>query len=200
MLIEFNKVQKFLDLAKDALRLDSFVSNAQGRRVQRGQVYRCNFGIGVGSEMQKDRPSVIVQLNSLNYTSGNTIVIPITHDTGTMPCMVPITTVYESDGTTVRLDGQANTSNIACISKARLGDYVATLSGADMKAIDKALAMTAGLLPHYTDLQNKLNDKISYISRLKAERNAAQDSLEQICKKLGVSNAESAIAKLEEKG
>lgn len=200
MLIEFNKVQKFLDWAKDALRLDSFVSNAQSRRVQRGQVYRCNFGIGVGSEMQKDRPAVIVQLNSLNYTSGNTIVIPITHDTGTMPCMVPITTVYESDGTTVRLDGQANTSNIACISKARLGDYVATLSGADMKAIDKALAMTAGLLPHYTDLQNKLNDKISYISRLKAERNAAQDSLEQICKKLGVSDAESAIAKLEEKG
>lgn len=200
MLIEFNKVQKFLDWAKDALRLDGFVSNAQGRRVQRGQVYRCNFGIGVGSEMQKDRPAVIVQLNSLNYTSGNTIVIPITHDTGTMPCMVPITTVYESDGTTVRLDGQANTSNIACISKARLGDYVATLSGADMKAIDKALAMTAGLLPHYTDLQNKLNDKISYISRLKAERNAAQDSLEQICKKLGVSDAESAIAKLEEKG
>lgn len=200
MLIEFNKVQKFLDWAKDALRLDSFVSNAQGRRVQRGQVYRCNFGIGVGSEMQKDRPAVIVQLNSLNYTSGNTIVIPITHDTGTMPCMVPITTVYESDGTTVRLDGQANTSNIACISKARLGDYVATLSGADMKAIDKALAMTAGLLPYYTDLQNKLNDKISYISRLKAERNAAQDSLEQICKKLGVSDAESAIAKLEEKG
>lgn len=200
MLIEFNKVQKFLDWAKDALRLDSFVSNAQGRRVQRGQVYRCNFGIGVGSEMQKDRPAVIVQLNSLNYTSGNTIVIPITHDTGTMPCMVPITTVYESDGTTVRLDGQANTSNIACISKARLGDYVATLSGADMKAIDKALAMTAGLLPHYADLQNKLNDKISYISRLKAERNAAQDSLEQICKKLGVSDAESAIAKLEEKG
>ena len=200
MLIEFNKVQKFLDWAKDALRLDSFVSNAQGSRVQRGQVYRCNFGIGVGSEMQKDRPAVIVQLNSLNYTSGNTIVIPITHDTGTMPCMVPITTVYESDGTTVRLDGQANTSNIACISKARLGDYVATLSGADMKAIDKALAMTAGLLPHYTDLQNKLNDKISYISRLKAERNAAQDSLEQICKKLGVSDAESAIAKLEEKG
>ena len=200
MLIEFNKVQKFLDWAKDALRLDSFVSNAQGRRVQRGQVYRCNFGIGVGSEMQKDRPAVIVQLNSLNYTSGNTIVIPITHDTGTMPCMVPITTVYESDGTTVRLDGQANTSNIACISKARLGDYVATLSGADMKAIDKALAMTAGLLPYYTDLQNKLNDKISYISRLKAERNAAQDSLEQICKKLGVSDAERAIAKLEEKG
>ena len=66
--------------------------------------------------------------------------------------------------------------------------------------IDKSLAMTTGLLPHYTDLQHKLNDKISYISRLKAERNAAQDSLEQICKKLGVSDAESAIAKLEEKG
>lgn len=200
MLIEYIKIQKFLDWAKDALRLDSNTVNARSRQVRRGQVYRCNFGVGVGSEMQKDRPAVIVQLNSLNQTSGNTIVIPITHDTSTLPCMVPVTPVYESDGITVKLDGQANTSNIVCISKARLGDYVATLSSSDMKAIDNALAMTTGLLPHYTELQSKLNDKITYIARLKAERNAAQDTLSEIYKTLGVNDAKSAIAKLQEKG
>ena len=200
MNIEFSKIQRFLDWVKDALRLDNIVSNAQGRKVHRGQVYRCNFGIGVGSEMQKDRPAVIVQMNSLNYTSGNTIVVPITHDNSTIPCMVPITTIYESDGITVKLDGQANTSNIVCISKARLGDYVATLSSADMKAIDNALAMTTGLLPHYATLESKLNDKMNYIEKLKTDRNAAQDDLKQICKLLGVSDVKDAIAKLQEKG
>ena len=150
--------------------------------------------------MQKDRPAVIVQIDSANRTSGNTIVVPITHDTSTFPCMVPITPVYESDGVTLKLDGQANTSNIACISKARLGNHIATLSNAEMKQIDKALAMSTGLLVHYTALESKLNDKINYISKLKTDRNAAQDDLKEICKLLGVSDAKEAIAKLQEKG
>ena len=199
MLIEYVNIQKFLDWVREALKLNNNVNRARSRQIRRGQVYRCNFGVGVGSEMQKDRPAVIVQLNSLNHTSGNTIVIPITHDTSTLPCMVPITPVYENDGITVKLDGQANASNIVCVSKARLGDLVTTLSAGDMKAIDNALALTTGLLPHYTDLQSKLNDKLAYISRIKTERNTAQDNLSEICKLLGVSDVESAIAKLQEK-
>ena len=200
MLIDHIKIQKILDWVKDALRLDANVANARNRHVRRGEVYRCNFGDGVGSEMQKDRPAVIVQIDSANRTSGNTIVVPITHDTSTFPCMVPITPVYESDGVTLKLDGQANTSNIACISKARLGNHIATLSNAEMKQIDKALAMSTGLLVHYTALESKLNDKINYITKLKTDRNAAQDDLKEICKLLGVSDAKEAIAKLQEKG
>lgn len=188
MLIEHIKIQGFLDWVKDALRLDNNVNNARSRIIHRGQVYRCNFGVGVGSEMQKERPAVVVQFDSLNFTSGNTIVIPITHDNSTLPCMVPITTIYEADGTTIKLDGQANTSNIACISKARLGDYVEKLSRADMKKIDGALAMTTGLLPRYKELQKKLNDKETYISKLKEERNIAQDSLSEILELLGANN------------
>ena len=200
MLIDHIKIQKILDWVKDALRLDANVGSARNRHVRRGEVYRCNFGVGVGSEMQKDRPAVIVQIDSANRTSGNTIVVPITHDTSTFPCMVPITPVYESDGVTLKLDGQANTSNIACISKARLGNHIATLSNAEMKQIDKALAMSTGLLVHYTALESKLNDRINYITKLKTDRNAAQDDLKEICKLLGVSDAKEAIAKLQEKG
>lgn len=200
MLIDHIKIQKILDWVKDALRLDANVGSARNRHVRRGEVYRCNFGVGVGSEMQKDRPAVIVQIDSANRTSGNTIVVPITHDTSTFPCMVPITPVYESDGVTLKLDGQANTSNVACISKARLGNHIATLSNAEMKQIDKALAMSTGLLVHYTALESKLNDKMNYITKLKTDRNAAQDDLKEICKLLGVSDAKEAIAKLQEKG
>ena len=200
MFIDHIKIQKILDWVKDALRLDANVVNARSRHVRRGEVYRCNFGVGVGSEMQKDRPAVIVQIDSFNRTSGNTIVVPITHDTSTLPCMVPITPVYESDGVTLKLDGQANTSNVVCISKARLGNHIATLSNADMKQIDKALAMSTGLLTHYSALESKLNDKMNYITKLKTDRNAAQDDLKQICKLLGVSDAKEAIAKLQEKG
>ena len=200
MLIDHIKIQKILDWVKDALRLDANVGSARNRHVRRGEVYRCNFGVGVGSEMQKDRPAVIVQIDSANRTSGNTIVVPITHDTSTFPCMVPITPVYESDGVTLKLDGQANTSNVACISKARLGNHIATLSNAEMRQIDKALAMSTGLLVHYTTLESKLNDKMNYITKLKTDRNAAQDDLKEICKLLGVSDAKEAIVKLQEKG
>ena len=192
MLIEHIKIQWILDWVKDALRLDNNVDNARARTIFRGQVYRCNFGVGVGSEMQKERPAVIVQFNSLNHTSGNTIVIPITHDTSTLPCLVPITPIYEDDGTTVKLDGQANTSNIVCVSKARLGDYVARLSKADMRRIDTALAKTTGLLSQYEAIQKKLEDKETYILRLKKERNTAQDSLSEVFKLLGTNDIEGA--------
>lgn len=180
MNIPISKVQQFLDWLKIKLYLDSSALNASKRMVKRGQVYRCNFGVGIGSEMQKDRPAIIIQNDIGNMKSSNTIVIPITHNTNTLPCMAPITSQYEADGVTLKLDGQANTSNIMCVSKARIGNYICDLSPSDMKAVDEALAKTAGLMVYYSDLSKKLNDKVSYISRIRQERNIAQDSLSEI--------------------
>lgn len=59
--------------------------------IKRGPVYRCNFGCGIGNEMQKERPALIIQNNIANLRSGNTIVIPITHDNSTLPCVASIT-------------------------------------------------------------------------------------------------------------
>ena len=180
MNIDLNKVQRFLDWLKTQLYLDTLVVNASRRVVKRGQVYRCNFGMGIGSEMQKERPAVIVQNSIGNLKSGNTIVIPITHDTSTLPCVAVITTQYEADGTTTKLDGQANASNIMCVSKSRLGTYICDLPASDMKKVDEALAKTMGLIGYYADLNKKLSDKLTYISKIKAERNTAQDTLKEI--------------------
>ncbi len=116
--------------------------------------------------MQKERPALIVQNNIANSRSGNTIVIPITHDNSTLPCVASITPQIDSMCTTI-LDGHANTSNVMCVSKARLKDYICSLPMTDMKKIDKAIAKTVGLFSYYLDLKNRLNNKLNYIPKIK---------------------------------
>ena len=185
MKVELGKVQKMLEWLKTKLYLDSIAQNARSRAIKRGQVYRCDFGCGIGSEMQKERPAVIVQNDVANSRSGNTIVIPITHDTSTLPCVANITPQTDSKGNII-LDGQANTSNMMCVSKARLGDLVGSLSKTDMKKIDEAIAKTVGLMGYYSNLNKQLVDKLEYISRIKEERNKAQDELADLRKILNL--------------
>jgi mRNA interferase MazF len=140
--------------------------------------------------MQKERPAVTIQNDVGNNRSGNTIVIPITHDTSTLPCVANITTQTGTDGNII-LDGQANASNIMCVSKARLGDLVGTLPKSDMKRIDEAIAKTVDLMGYYSDLKQRLDDKLEYISKIKTERNLAQDELAELREGLGLSEDES---------
>lgn len=190
MKIELGQVQKMLEWLKTKLYLDSISQNARSRAIKRGQVYRCNFGCGIGSEMQKERPAVVIQNDVGNNRSGNTIVIPITHDTSTLPCVADITPLTDATGNVI-LDGQANVSNMMCVSKARLGDLVGSLSKADMKKIDEAIAKTVDLMGYYSDLTKRLNDKLEYISKIKEERNQAQDELNELRKTLELSQDES---------
>jgi len=185
MNVDLGRVQKILEWVKTQIFLDETSSNAKTRLVKRGQVYRCNFGCGIGSEMQKDRPAVVIQNDPNNRSSGNTIVIPITHDSSKMSCMAPITTQYDSNGVVI-LDGQANTSNLMCVSKARLGNYICDLPACDMKVIDEALAKTVDLMKHYANIKSKYKDKLQYIEKVKKERNTAQDELSAIRTELGI--------------
>lgn len=177
--ISLTVVQNVLSWIKTKLFLIKIEPNAKNRTVKRGQVYSCNFGVGIGSEMQKERPCVIVQNDIANLKSPNTIVVPITHDTSTLPCMAPITEKHDPNGNKI-LDGQANTSNVICVSKARLGNYICDLSNDDLKNVERALARSIDLIQHYSSLEHKLEDKLKYIERIKNERNTAQDKLIQI--------------------
>lgn len=101
---------------------------------------------------KKDQHSLFKN-NVANSRSGNTIVIPIIHDNSTLPCVANITPQTDSMGITI-LDDQAITSNIMCVSKARLKDYICSLPMTDMKKIDKAIAKTVDLFSYYLDLTN----------------------------------------------
>ena len=188
--IDLFRTQQYLDWLKEMLYLNTTANAAKTRRVYRGQVYRCKFGLGIGSEESKERPCVILQYDSANRTSPNTLVAPITHSTSTLPIVVPVTPQTDSSGKII-LDGNVLLGNITCVSKARLGNFITTLPPAEMDAVDKAISMSLGISPHYQTLQNKYNDKLQYIEKLKEIRESLksdlkskQDSLDQVTRLL----------------
>ncbi len=176
MNIDLTKAQQYLEWLKDKLYLNAIAPNSKGRIVTRGQVYRCKFGVGIGSEECKERPCVILQYDSANKSSPNTIVAPITHTTSRLPIVVPITAQTDASGKTI-LDGNVLLGNITCISKARLGDYITDLSAQEMKAVDKAISLSLDINHHYVTLQNMYDDKLEYIEKLKNSRTQMQAEL-----------------------
>jgi len=176
MNINLTKTQQHIEWLKDKLYLNAISTTAKNRTVYRGQVYHCNLGIGIGSEECKERPCLILQYDSANKTSPNTIVAPITHTTSTLPIVIPITPKTDPLGKTI-LDDNVLLGNITCISKARLGDFIVELSTSEMKAVDKAISLSLDINHYYTTLQNMYDDKLKYIEKLKANRTQLQNAL-----------------------
>ncbi len=177
MNIDLTKTQQYLEWFKNKLYLNAIAPSAKNRIIYRGQVYRCNLGVGIGSEECKERPCVILQYNSANRTSPNTLIAPITHTTSTLPVVVPITDKKDSSGKLI-LDGNVLLGNITCVSKARLGDHITDLSADEMKAIDKAISFSLDINHYYQTLQNMYDDKIQYIEKLKLNRSLLQADLD----------------------
>lgn len=176
MNIDLTKTQQYLEWFKNKLYLNAIAPTAKNRIIYRGQVYRCNLGIGVGSEECKERPCVILQYNSANRTSPNTVVAPITHTTSALPIVVPIAEKKDSSGKLI-LDGNVLLGNITCVSKARLGDYITDLTADEMRAVDKAIFISLDTNHYYQTLQNMYNDKLQYIEKLKSNRSSLQADL-----------------------
>jgi len=164
--ISLSKVQHLLEWNKTQIYLDSISEKAKNRIVRRGEIYECNFGIGIGSEMQKDRPCLIIQGNVGNINSSNVIVAPITHTDKPIPSMAHIETKFDDNGNVI-LDGQVNLSNIQTVSKARLGNYITNLSNKDMKAVDHSLYVSLGLIKNIKQYEEKINNLNNYIKKLK---------------------------------
>lgn len=184
MKVELDKVQELLEWTKTKIFLNTKVEQANKRYVKRGQVYNCYCGIGVGNEIQKLRPCIVLQNNIGNAKSGNVIVAPITHTYKDIPGIIKITTQYNKDGN-ILLDGYVNTTNILCVSKARLENYITTLSSTEIKEIDIAIAISLDLMHYYAKLKKNLEDKMNYIQKIKNQRNLAQDQINEL---LDISN------------
>lgn len=184
---EMEKIQNILDWIKEQIFLDSISNKAKNRKVKRGEIYHCNFGFGIGSEIQKERPCVIIQNDIRNFNSGTVIVAPITHTSKKLPCMAQIQAQYNDDGS-ILVDGYVNLSHIQTVSKARLGDYITKLPNSDIKKINCSIYDTVGLMPDIKDYERKLNDKLAFIEKIKSERNKAQDELNIVYKLTNTKN------------
>lgn len=181
MSVEITNAQQFISWMNTKSRLNAIAPNAAKRFVKRGQVFWCHFGLNIGSEMSKTtpRPAVVVSNFMTNKNSSNVIVVPITHNQNQLPYLVPITPITDSNGNVI-LDGQADTADIVCVSKARLGDQIATLSSVQMRDIDKSIAISLELIHYYTDEKDKYTKLSQYATQVKEDRNKAQDLLEQL--------------------
>lgn len=179
MEVKLDRVQLYLDWLKTKLFLDHQAENASRRKVKRGNVYRCYLGRGVGSEEEKERPCVVLQGFDGNMNSPNTIVAPITHTSSTLDVVIPITTQYNQDGSTL-LDGNVLLGNIVTVSKARLGDYVATLTTSEMKQVDIGIAKSLDIWKDVVKLENIINDKNVYIGKLIEQRDNLQRHIDEL--------------------
>ena len=192
MNIEISRVQRILDWVKTQIYLDASADNARNRVIKRGQVYYCNFGYGIGSEMQKERPAVILQIDAANKRSGNTIVVPITHDEPILPCMAKISDYYDGNGNVV-LNGSINTSNIMCVSKARLGDFICNLNSNDLNVLERTVLYSIGLEQTFSKLEFKIEDRNQQVEEMSDYLEKLQEELSTIRFKLGISEGESII-------
>lgn len=192
-MIPLEKATAYISWIKEKLELDDLAESVKDMAVYRGQVYWCKFGMGVGYEIQKRRPAVILQCNLTNKRNGNTIVVPITHNASTRISMVEIAPRYDESGALL-LDGRADATQVMRISKARVGDYICDLTPEELKLIDAAVARELDLMHHYVDIKKKLIDKTNYAERVVKERNKAQDEIKEIKNILGLSDTSDLIS------
>ncbi len=149
---ELQWLEKKLEIK--ALRL----TNGQRIAVRRGEVYGCDFGYNIGSELRGYHPCVIVENDATSATRRSICVAPITHASQRqhMPAsLVPITRQIDANGN-LMIEGYADVAGIRAVSKARLTRKKAVLPPADMLQIDKAIASITDIYGHYKALEKKL--------------------------------------------
>jgi mRNA interferase MazF len=105
---------------------------------KRGEVWWVNFDPGIGTEVQKMRPAVIVSNNSANTYLTRVQVVPFTSNT---------INVYPSE-CVVSLKGKlckAMSDQIKTVSTERCTTRIGSLSLLDMQAVEMVIKLQLGL-------------------------------------------------------
>ena len=112
----------------------------------RGQVYFTDLGERIGSEQSGMRPVVIVQNDIGNRNSPTVIVVPISSQIKRkeMPTHISLKRGFGLDEDSIALCEHVDT-----IDKQRLLDYVGHVSAFELRLIDRALAISVGLVEKF---------------------------------------------------
>lgn len=166
--IDLKETQEELQWLEKKLSLKATrLNKGQSIKTSRGEVYWCEFGYNLGSEMRSCHPCVIVQNNTTAMNLRTVLVAPITHAstrTNKPASLVPIEQQKDPSGK-ILVEGYADTANMRTISKARLGQRLTTLPAADMQRIDAAIASVTGLYRYYKDVADKLTRAQAHAAR-----------------------------------
>ena len=106
--------------------------------MKRGEVWWVEFDPGVGTEIRKTRPGVIVSNDSANRNLPRVIVIALTSNSSRLYPGEALVTVGGAQS-------KAMADQIMTADKSRLKSQLGTLSKQDMQAVDEAMCVQLAL-------------------------------------------------------
>lgn len=150
----YNKYENLFRWGSTKLWLhEKFSKNNQSKWfVPRGAIYSCHLGENVGYEKSglTGRPVLVVTNDSLNKTSGNVVVIPLSKNIKWDQRALPKKklkqnshyVLYNSKYKKLNYDSSVQCEDIRSVSKSRLGTFICFVEPDDMTAIRKKLKYT----------------------------------------------------------
>ena len=106
--------------------------------MKRGEVWWVNFDPSLGSEIQKQRPAVIVSNNAANNNLERVVVAPLTSNVSRI---YPAESLVNINGVTAK----AMTDQVMAADKQRLKSKMGELSDLDEMGIEKAIQLHLSL-------------------------------------------------------
>ena len=111
--------------------------------VSRGDVVLCNLNPGFGAEQAGIRPVVVLQINRVNATSPNTIIVPFT--TKIRSALLPSHVFVSAGVGGLNKDSVLLCEQVRVIDKRRIIEVFGHLDAPYLSDIDRALHVILGL-------------------------------------------------------
>jgi len=113
------------------------------KSISRGEIWFVNFNPSVGTEIQKVRPAVVVQVDGLSKLD-RTIIVPITDWKPYFASYLWMIYLQPTEHNGLRKASCADTLQVKSVDNSRFQNYIGRLRSVDMDEIVAAIAFCVG--------------------------------------------------------